>query len=63
MDAETGNPLLHQLMDPLHKELPGLLLLLLLETLHHYSPDVFIQLKSMALQRFLESGKHIEVTQ
>jgi hypothetical protein len=33
--TESGNPLMHQLIEPLHKELPGLL-----EPLHHCSPAV-----------------------
>jgi hypothetical protein len=45
MGLETGIPLTYQLMDPLYKELSGLLL----EPLHHLSLDVFIRPKTMAL--------------
>jgi hypothetical protein len=38
MGIEAGNPLMNQLMDPLHKEFPGLLL----EQLHHSGLDVFV---------------------
>jgi hypothetical protein len=45
MIAKAGIPLMHQLMDPLCKELPGLLL----EPLPHCGLDIFVQPKSTAL--------------
>jgi hypothetical protein len=42
MGIDTDIPLKFQLMEPLHKELPGSLL----EPLHHYGLDVFLKLKS-----------------
>jgi hypothetical protein len=35
---EASMPMMHQLLDPLWKELPGLLL----EMLHHHSLNVFV---------------------
>jgi hypothetical protein len=50
---------MHQPMDPLYKELPGLLL----EPLHHYSPFIFIHLSSLALSAFFRGVcEHMEGT-
>jgi hypothetical protein len=40
MGTKAGFPLLHQLMDPFCKDLPGLLL----KSLYHCGPDIFIVL-------------------
>jgi hypothetical protein len=45
---------MHQLTDPFYRELPGLLL----ESLHHHSPDVFIPPESTVFQHFLERAEH-----
>jgi hypothetical protein len=38
MDAEAGITFMQQLIDPLFKKFPGLLL----EPLHHHSLDIFV---------------------
>jgi hypothetical protein len=56
MGTAEGIPLTHQPMDPLCKELPGLLL----EPLHHYyGLYIFVQPESMALYHFLDT--HIKL--
>jgi hypothetical protein len=50
MGAETGNSLMEQPMDPLCKELPGLLL----ELLYHHNLDDFVQPNSTAFWHFEE---------
>jgi hypothetical protein len=50
-------PLMHEAMDPICKELPGLSL----EPLHQCSLEIFIQLESAALHSFFEWVKHMKV--
>lgn len=49
MDTEAAIPLAYQLMDSLHKDLPGLLL----QPLHHHGLDIFFQPEPTALSTFL----------
>jgi hypothetical protein len=58
MTSEAGIQLTHESTDPLHKEIPELLL----EPLHHHDRDVLLRPESKALQCFLEGTERMEVT-
>jgi hypothetical protein len=56
--GEASIPLTYPPMNPLHKDLPGLLV----EPLHHHGLDVFLQSESTTLQHFLDGDEYMEVT-
>jgi len=58
MTSEADVELTHESQDPLHKELPELLL----EPLHHHNLDNVLWPEPTVLQRALEGTEHKDVT-